>query len=184
MSETSPEPYKALGARIKFLREQWQQSIHDVSSTLEIDERTLKAIEAGSTMPSQDLLDMFVSHFLLTEDQAQDLRDLADNQLDQASEALVGGIDDMLMKQVVMFMPIDNKIVYTDTMHATVNDNGVILQFMQNSGPNNQQVPVSRVGMSRDHAEKVIEVLTKTLNQHDDQKKTKLLGQPDKNDKK
>lgn len=175
MSESPLEPYRALGSRIKFLREQWQQSLREVSLTLEIDENTLKAIESGNTLPSADLLDMFISHFLLTEDQAQDLRELADNQLEQAGDALTSGIEDMLTKQVVMFMPVDSKVVYTDAMHATVNDSGVVMQFMQNSGPNNQQIPVSRVGMSHDHAKKVIEVLTSTLRQHDEQKKTKLL---------
>jgi hypothetical protein len=32
--------------------------------------------------------------------------------------------------------------------------------------PNGQQAPVSRVGMSREHAQKVVEVLQNTLNQH------------------
>lgn len=176
MSEQNKEPYQVLGARIKFLREQWQQSVQEVSGTLEIEESTLKAIEAGSTLPPLDVLDMLISHFLLTEDQAQDLRDLAESQVDQAGEALTGGLEDILMKQVVMYLPVDNRIVYTDSMHATVNDHGVTIQFFQ-SGPTGQQPnAVSRVGMSREHAEKVIEVLQNTLNQHDQSQKPKLLG--------
>lgn len=183
MSEQNKEPYQVLGARIKFLREQWQQSVQEVSGTLEIDESTLLAIESGTTLPPIDLLDMMISHFLLTEDQAQDLRDLAESQIDDAGEALSAGIEDMLMKQVIMYLPVDNRIVYTDTMHATVNDHGVTLQFLQ-SGPGAQQpTAVSRVGMSREHAEKVIEVLQNTLKQHDISQKPKLLGSQDQEQK-
>jgi DNA-binding XRE family transcriptional regulator len=183
MSEQNHEPYQALGSRLKFLREQWQQTVQDVSGTLEIDESTLLAIESGMTLPAKELLDMLISHFLLTEDQAQDLHDLAESQLDQAGEALSSGIEDMLMKQVVMYLPVDNKVVYTDTMHATVNDHGVTLQFMQTPASGHQPVGVSRVGMSREHAEKVIEVLQNTLKQHDDSKRQKLLKSPEQDAK-
>ena len=155
--------YEAFGARLRFLREQWQQSLKDVCSTLEIDEKTLRDYESGSKLPTPEVLDMFISHFLLTEDQAQDLRELVEDQRDEADAV---GLDDLLSKQLVMFMPIDTKIVYTDSMQATVNDNGVVLQFMQQAG-NGQALPVSRVGMSRQHAERVIKVLQETLKHHD-----------------
>ena len=176
---SSHEPYESLGARIKFLREQWQQTVQEVCITLEIDEGSLQAIESGSTLPKPELLDMLISHFLLTDDQAQDLRDLAEDNLQQAGEILSSGIEDMLMKQIVMYMPIDSKIVYTDQMNATVNDHGVVLQFMQQTGAAaNQSMPVSRVGMSREHAEKMIEVLQNTLKQHDQGKAQKTLPAP------
>lgn len=158
--------YKALGARLKFLREQWQQTIKDVSETLEIEEKSLRAFESGKDLPSPEVLDMLISHFLLTEDQAQDLRELAEDQ-HQAGEAnSTSAIEDLLAKQLVMFMPVDSRIVYTDSMQATVTDNGVMMQFMQQSS-GGQSLPVSRVGMSREHAEKVIEVLQNTLRHHD-----------------
>jgi hypothetical protein len=160
------DKYVALGARLKFLREQWQQTLNDVSNTLEIDEKMLRAYEAGKIVPPTDILDMLINHFLLTEDQAQDLRELAEDQRDDPDSAVLSGnIEDILSKQLVMFMPVDTRVVYTDSMQATVNDSGVILQFMQQTG-NGQSVPISRVGMSRQHAERVIEVLQNTLKHH------------------
>jgi transcriptional regulator with XRE-family HTH domain len=169
--------YVALGKRLKFLREQWQQSVSDVCGTLEIDEKMLRAFEAGKIMPPADVLDMLINHFLLTEEQAQDLRELAEEQKDEIDGGLSTNIEDLLARQIVMFMPIDNRIVYTDSMTATVNDSGVILQFMQQT-PNGQAVPISRVGMSRAHAERVIEVLQNTLKHHD-QDSQKILPSPD-----
>ncbi len=171
------EPFEALGARLRFLREQWQQSLSEVSQTLEIDERTLQAIEAGKAMPAEEILDLLISHFLLTEDQAEDLRELAELNRIQASGSLSGGLDDLLAKQIVMFLPVDSRVVYTDSVQATVNNNGVVLRFLQSS-PNAQQVPVSQVGMSRDHAERLLEVLRATLDQHDRSGEQKLLPAP------
>jgi hypothetical protein len=170
----------ALGARLKFLREQWQQTLTDVSNTLEIEEKMLRAYEAGKVIPTNDVLDMFISHFLLTEDQAQDLRELAEEPREDVDSAVVGGLEEMLSKQLVMFLPVDNKVIYTDSMQATVNDSGVILQFMQQTG-NGQSTPISRVGMSREHAEKVIDVLKSTLKHHDENGQKKLSSPDNQN---
>lgn len=172
MSMQDKDRYGALGARLKFLREQWQQSISEVCSTLEIDEKMLRAFESGKVAPSTEMLDMLISHFLLTEDQAQELRELAgDDPLNP------NAVEDMINKQLVMFMPIDTRVVYTDSMQATVTDGGVIMQFMQQAG-NGQTVPISKVGMSREHAERVLKVLQDTLKHHD-QNSPKKLQSPD-----
>ena len=184
MKDSSNQPYKALGDRLKFLREQWQQSVHDVSGTLEIDEKLLKAIEAGKTLPEIELLDMLISHFLLTEDQADDLRELAEQSQKEISDSTFPtGLEDLLTKQVVMYLPLDNRIVYTDGMHANVNDHGVILQFMQQVPNGSQPNVVSRVGMSREHAERIIQVLQQTLSQYETNKKQKLLPRPENDPK-
>jgi transcriptional regulator with XRE-family HTH domain len=173
--ENKSDRYVALGARLKFLREQWQQSVREVSDTLEIEEKMLRAYEAGKTAPPIDILDMLINHFLLTEDQAQDLRELADGPREEGDSIAPGNLEEMLARQLVMFLPIDSKVVYTDSMQAIVTDNGVILQFMQQTGNNGQSMPISKVGMSRKHAEKVIEVLQNTLRHHDEGNKRKRL---------
>lgn len=179
MAKNDNQPYKALGAKIKHLRQQWNQSLGEVSGTLEIDEKFLKEIESGKTLPPDDVLNMLINHFLLTDEQADELRQLASLPREQSTEALVNGLEEMIMKQIVMYLPVENKVVYTDSMNAIVNKHGVVLQFLQGSGgPNSQSATVSQVGMSKEHAHKVIEVLTKTLEEHDQNHKQKLL--PDK----
>lgn len=178
MARNEDEPYKAFGAKIKHLRKQWHQSLGEVSGTLEIDEKFLREIESGRTLPTEDVLNMLINHFLLTDEQAEELRSLAALHKEQSGDALVSGLEEMIMKQIVMYLPVDNKIVYTDSMKAIVNKHGVVLQFLQNSGGSGQAATVSQVGMSREHAEKVVEVLTKTLKEHDQNNKQKLL--PDK----
>ena len=65
----------------------------------------------------------------------------------------------------MMVLPMDARIVYTDTVHVMANNHGVVMNFLQNSGPNNQTIAVARVGMSREHAESVVELLQRTLAQ-------------------
>ena len=175
----SQQPHDDLGKRIKHLREQWKQSVDEVSTTLEIDETELKQIESGKVLPNDHLLDMIINHFLLNEEQAMELRSMAalrDNHLHEAFPLNSGGLEDMLMKQVVMYLPVDNRIVYTDSMNATVNKHGMTLQFMQNQ--NGKQVPVSQVGMSREHAERMLKVIQTTLAKYDKSQETKLLSPP------
>lgn len=184
MPNIEDHPYRAFGAKIKHFRKQWKQTVGDVSGTLEIDEIFLKEIESGKVLPSENQLDMIINHFLLTNDQADELRGLAQMQTDQAAENLIGGVEDMLMKQLVMYMPIEQKVVYTDGMNVTVNRHGVVLQFTQNAGANNKIKSniVCQVGMSREHAEKVVEVLKRTLIDHDKNQKSKYLP-PNSQDK-
>lgn len=181
MTPGENEPYKALGAKLKNLREQWQQSIDEVSTTLEIDKKTLKEIESGKLLPTDNLLDMLISHFLLTEEQADDLRSLAVLP-EQVGEAMLSGLEDVLMKQIVMYLPVDNRVVYTDSMNATVNKHGVVLQFMQSPTKDGKSIPVSQVGMSREHAERMIEVIKSTLDHHDKSGDKKLLSPPKSKD--
>jgi hypothetical protein len=64
-----------------------------------------------------------------------------------------------------MVLPGDVRIVYTDMLHVSVNDYGVVMNFLQGSGPKNPPLAIARVGMSREHAKSVLEVLQKTLAQ-------------------
>lgn len=184
MKQGENQPYEAFGAKIKNLREQWQQSIEEVSTTLEIDRKTLREIESGKLLPNDNLLDLLISHFLLTEDQAEDLRSLAMFPADQANEIMMNNMEDLLMKQVVMYLPVDNRVVYTDSMNATVNKHGVVLQFMQSTSKDGKPVPVSQVGMSREHAERMIDVIKSTLDHHDKSGDKKLIPPPKSKDQK
>lgn len=175
MGNADPEPYRALGAKLKFLREQWNQSLGEVSGTLEIEETALKAIEEGATFPGDELLEMLISHFLLTEEQAKELRDMSRQEQQIGIDALSGGIEEALMKQILLMLP-DNRVVYTDSMQATVNSAGVVMEFHQQNKADGDQVTVSRVGMSREHAEKIIEVLNRTLSEHDRRQHSRLIS--------
>ena len=54
-------------------------------------------------------------------------------------------------------------IYYTDNIHISTNPDGVVMDIIQRVGPTNQARIVSRIGMSREHAKKFSQELSKLL---------------------
>lgn len=145
-------PYQPLGSRLKRLREKLQETVAEVSGAVEIDTDVLEKIEQGKDRPSEDILELLISHFDIQEDDAGNLWKLAGYERDDA---------ETVASMVVL--PMDARIIYTDMLNVMVNDRGVVLQFMQGTGPHNPPVAVARLGMSKEHARGIIELLQKTL---------------------
>ncbi len=159
MSKTSrpDNPFEQLGRKLKKMRISRQETLADVSGAVEIGVDHLEVIEAGKNRPGEDILLLLISHFELKEEEAEKLWDLAGYPPSVVTQS------DVSVKQTVMVTPEDLKIVYTDMVHVSANDFGVVMNFMQGGGTNNQPLAIARVGMSRDHALSVLEVLQKTL---------------------
>lgn len=148
-------PYEKLGLRLKRLRERLRETLSEVSGAVEIDSDALEVYEQGKNRPSEDILELLISHFAVKEEEARALWNLAGYQGDDLD------MDSPTATAVVM--PVDTRIAYTDMLKVIVNEHGVTLQFMQTSGPNNQPLVVSRLGMSKEHARSVIELIQRTL---------------------
>lgn len=158
-------PFLPLGAQLKQTRQKRQESLAEVSGAVEIDVEVLTEYEKGALRPSEDVLLLLISHFAVKEDHATKLWELAGYDQDDVPATHMMNDDEGQAKSVVAVMPVDTRVVYTDMVHVMVNNYGVIMNFMQGSGPNNQALAVSRVGMSKEHARSVLEVLQKTLEQ-------------------
>lgn len=156
-------PYKSLGVRLKSIREKQQETIAEVSGAVEIDVDSLARIEQGLDRPSEDILLLLISHFGVKEDEVSSLWQLAQFDDRQLPIDVLSNEDDGDPKPSAMIMPNDVRVTYTDMVHVVVNKYGVVMNFLQESGPNNQPMIVSRVGMSREHARSVLEVLSQTL---------------------
>lgn len=63
-------------------------------------------------------------------------------------------------------------ILYTDNVSMTTNEYGLVMDCLQKLGPTNQLRIVSRIGMSRQHAKKMLEELGKLLAMTEGQKQT------------
>lgn len=168
MSESpSKQPFEILGAQLKRLRQKHQQTLAEVSGAVEIDPETLTAIEEGSERPGEDILLLLISHFATKEDVATKLWDLAGyNHEELPVQNVVNDIHGKAQHGVVV-LPADARIVYTDMVHVMVNNYGVVMNFMQTGGAGSQPLAIARVGMSREHAKSVLEVLQKTLSLHE-----------------
>jgi hypothetical protein len=72
--------------------------------------------------------------------------------------------DENKVKQMQVSVNLDTTpILFTDNINMTANPDGVTLDVMQRLGPSDQARIVARIGMSREHAKKVVEQLGKLL---------------------
>lgn len=172
-NKKSTTPFEPLGKLLRRLRVSRQESLAEVSGAVEIDIDTLNDFESGSTRPNEDILMLLISHFDIKEGEAEKLWDLAGYDKTVQSAAVADATN-----QMVMVTPEDLKIVYTDMVHVAVNRYGVIMNFMQGTG--GQPLAIARVGMSREHAQNVLEILQKSLQSP----QPKELPAPRKNKKK
>lgn len=159
------KPYRLLGEKLRTLRQRHSESLVEVSGAVEIDPEVLEQIEQGAERPSEDILLLLISHFSSKDNEADHLWQLAGYERLNHSEPVTTAGDNYTAQPAVMVLPIDARIVYTDTVHVIANNHGVVMNFLQNAGPNNQTIAVSRVGMSREHAESILELLQRTLHQ-------------------
>lgn len=146
------------------MREKRKESLAEVSGAVEIDVSVLTQYERGISRPSEDILMLLMSHFALKDEDALKIWDLAgygrqDDGFQPAESAAEKSV-----KQV-MVLPMDARVVYTDMAHIVVNKNGIVLNFMQEAGLGGQPLAVARLGMSKEHAQNVVDLLQKALNQ-------------------
>jgi DNA-binding XRE family transcriptional regulator len=159
------KPYKLLGDRLRVLREKHSESLSEVSGAVEIEPETLASIEQGATRPSEDILLLLISHFSSRDSEADRLWQLAGYERHDHEDPSISNNDQYSAQPAMMVLPMDARIVYTDTVHVMANNHGVVMNFLQNAGPNGQTIAVARVGMSREHAASVLELLQRTLAQ-------------------
>lgn len=165
MSESNA-PYVTLGNHLKYVREQSNQSLAEVSDAVEIDEEQLARIEAGLERPSEDILLLLISHFDVQDREAVQLWELADYESEVPDVFKVRPDQDIIQlasgKPMVMLLAVDVRTMYSDGLEVTVNPAGVTLSFTHNVNPS-QQAPVARVGMSHSQAQQVIRAMEQAM---------------------
>lgn len=166
MNRDSKQPsFKTLGSKLKSLREQVFESLADVSGALEIDISKLAKIEQGNLLPSEEILLMLMAHFAVKDDEASRIWEMAGYNESKLPLNSSSGEELPELKPQLIIIPQDNRIVYSDQVHVMVNNYGVVMNFMQNSGNGKHPLAVSKIGMSREHAQSVLKVLQQTLEQ-------------------
>lgn len=171
-----PLPYKQLGEQLRRLRQKNCESLIEVSGAVEIESTTLLDFENGVKRPSEDILMLLISHFNSKEFEANELWKMAGYSQPSSSSQIVNE-DFGLIKPIVMMIPLDGRIVYTDTVQVKVNHFGVVVNFKQDD-TTNQSTTVARVGMSKDHARSLMDLLRHSLDQIDQPHVQKQLPAP------
>lgn len=149
----SLQPYKGIGLRLRKLREAANESIVEVSGAVEIDTETLTKIESGEQRPEEEVLMLLLSHFKVSDQESVKFWELAGYGQDDPKQT----VQDQL-QQIMMVLPFDNRVAFSDTANVSGNTNGLVVTFGLSAG-NVQPQTVARIGMSLDQAQKLSELL-------------------------
>lgn len=163
----SETPYKPLGKKLKGLRILANESLGEASGAVEIDVRQLASFELGQARPTEDVLLLLLSHFGVKDDEALTLWEIAGY-----SMAKIPAVHMMSDPVDSHSASTDSHVLFTDIVDVIVNNYGVVMNFMQNAGPASQPSTVAKVGMSREHAKSVLQILQTTLAQTERNPKT------------
>jgi transcriptional regulator with XRE-family HTH domain len=154
-------PYKPLGRKLKTLRDRAGETLAEASGAVEVDVRQLASYELGHSRPTEEVLLLLVSHFGVNEDEAIRLWELAGFGLDKVPSQQMSSIQ----PEGQVLATSDERILFTDIVDVVVNNYGVVMNFMQGTGPGSKPISVARVGMSREHAKSILHILQVTLAQ-------------------
>jgi transcriptional regulator with XRE-family HTH domain len=156
-------PFRPLGRRLKALRDKAKESLAEVSGAVEIDVRQLASFELGQSKPNEEVLLLLISHFGARDDEAVKLWELAGYGTTKVAATQMSS--DNPATQNSSLSTSENPILFTDVVDIMVNNYGVVMNFMQSSGANAKPKSVAKVGMSREHAKSVLQILQVTLSQ-------------------
>lgn len=162
MNEQTPNTFRTLGKQLKALRDRAHETLAEASGAVEIDVKQLASFELGHSRPTEDVLLLLISHFGAKDDEAVRLWELAGYSMGKIP------VSRMTSEEIQVspgFAQLENRVLFTDIVDITVNNYGVVMNFMQSGGPANSPSAVARVGMSREHAKSVLEILQVTLAQ-------------------
>ncbi|HLG90573.1 MAG TPA: helix-turn-helix transcriptional regulator [Candidatus Saccharimonadales bacterium] len=154
--------YKQLGRRLRELRSRANETLAEASGAVEIDVRELAAIELGQSRPSEEVLLLLISHFGAKDEDAVTLWEMAGYGMDKIPVAHLSSGEQPNHEPTAKS---EKRILFTDVVDVVVNNYGVVMNFMQGGAPNSSPAPVARVGMSREHAKSVLQILQTTLSQ-------------------
>ena len=142
------EPFVVLGEQLKVLRLKACESLAEASGAVEINTQKLLDFELGKARPSEETLLMLITHYQVADNDAAKLWDLA-----------YGNEDGSTAQPATKDLPV----LFTDSIEVLANNYGLVVNFRQTDLPSGKPETVVRLGMSREHAESVIQTLALAL---------------------
>lgn len=173
-NEKEQQPFTDLGGKLKKLRQAQKESLAEAAGAVELAEEDLLRIEQGYERPSEEILMLLIKHFKIVEDEALRLWELAGYDEDEGSED-ASTHSHGLPKSIVMTIAMDPRVMYSDNVVVNGSKNGIIFTFLQPGNASMSALPISRIGMSREQAQKMLVVLKDTLDYLDSQDTPKEL---------
>jgi transcriptional regulator with XRE-family HTH domain len=154
------------GIKLRKLRKSRGESLTETAKAIPVDRAYLNKIELGSIRPSKRLLEKLLVHFSVEGNDATMLKQLAGHAPLNIAVVAAQGEPHMAqpfpvampqqMAQVAI-NPAQTPVLYTDSIIVSASEFGLVLDVAQTfGGAAMQQNVVARIGMSYDHAKKLV----------------------------
>jgi DNA-binding XRE family transcriptional regulator len=166
-----------LGSEIRKLRTEAGETLGQTAEALKVDRSHLNKIELGKYKPSEELLNRIIAHFSVKGNKVHQLRQMAG--FEPAWQVVTGqgrkeegnAMQEQSIKQPqppaqVSMDPSRIQILYTDSIFVSSSEYGLVLNVAQRADGQHHHV-VARVGMSFDHAKKLLAVMNDHLQKYE-----------------
>jgi DNA-binding XRE family transcriptional regulator len=175
-----PTPFRHLGARLKYVREQKSETLAEAAGAVEIDVDALDRIESGHERPAEDVLLLLMDHFDIKDQDAMQIWESAGYAGGVEPRDVRSRVADQLDKpSTIVVVAMDMRTQYSDGVDISANRAGITLQFTQGSYSAAAQ-PVSRIGMSYEQAEELLASLQRVVLRGRSGYTQRRLGEPKK----
>jgi transcriptional regulator with XRE-family HTH domain len=167
---------KQFGKEIRSIRKDRGETLVQTADAIGIDRSHLTKIELGQDRPTERIVQSLFAHFSIERVKASRLWSLAGFTSEMVTAEDYRGKEDTKMKdQSISVAPPAMANInldptkpthYTDSIFLNSSDFGLVVDFARRVGPE-QHFVVTSVGMSFDHAKKLVEVLNDELEKHE-----------------
>src|SRR6185312_1399050 len=113
----SQYPFVLLGQRLRQFRETRRESVAEVSGAVEIDTDLLERIESGEVCPSEEILNLLISHFSLQDHEAGQLWEWAG--ISRGTDSL-GSLQELGSRATLVLLAIDSRVQYSDSVSVKI----------------------------------------------------------------
>lgn len=151
-------PHHTLGKYLKTIRQRQQETLGETSGAVEIDVEMLDRIERGDELPPEDILLLLISHFNVQEDDAAELWEMAGYAPPESDQPQYNQ-----PRPAMLIVAADTRILYSNSAQIVSDDAGLTISFGQTMDGSQSALPVSRIGMSYEQAEKLLETLQRVM---------------------
>lgn len=157
---------KELGIALKAYRLASGEAIKDLAAAIEVSDNTVREFEAGIKAPDIEIIELFIRHYSLRDQESERLLALAGLESDSIAIDQDFEIDDIdissMNKQLDVVI---GPVFYADDIEIVTSDNGVTINFLQSTfGSSDNRIIISRIGMSHNLAKKFSDQLKNKLN--------------------
>jgi len=172
--------YINFAEKIRSYRKQRKENLADVARAIKVSRAYISKLEKGKSKPSEGVLNSLINHFELSGDGVFELVVLAGYKANtirfeqQASELTSGDLkreevyaveEAVKSREVKIEVPKGTPVLYTDSAFVTLSQYGIVIDYAQTLASTNQQQVVARLGMSIDHAEALVKILSQKISE-------------------